>query len=320
MAQATEGTESEAERSRKKSAAKRYKSLIGESSEGCFRDKGKRDLPFRLNNGGNPKKCFELAVRAGYKYAGLQYGGECWAGNSVGKYGQTKDKECNMPCKVDHKRTCGASWRNNVYKLSGVGRKGKGRGRKVVRRKRGRKSRRKVIRRKGRRGRKVRRVRRSRRGRKVRKVRRSRRGRKVRRVKRRGKKVRRGRKLRRKAVRVTRRKLGGRRSVRRVRRVKVHRARRGQTITKTRVHRIVRTFRKTVVRSVKRTVVKKLGARRMRKMGKKRVMRVVRRALRRKAIRRLRDLGYRSACRGACGRRMKAISIKVRGQRRRFRK
>lgn len=72
------------------SPTKTYKSLIGETEEGCYIDKAKRDLPYRLqgaNSGGNPRRCFELAMKAGYLFAGLQRGNECWAGNAVGKYG-----------------------------------------------------------------------------------------------------------------------------------------------------------------------------------------------------------------------------------------
>lgn len=47
----------------------------------------------------------------------MQYRGECWGGNSVGKYGKRPDSECNMRCKHDNSRMCGAGWRNSVFKL-----------------------------------------------------------------------------------------------------------------------------------------------------------------------------------------------------------
>jgi len=92
----------------------KYESLIGEQPYGCFKDAHKRDLVkrFKINE---PKKCFEAAMAAGYKYVGLQYGGECFAGNSVGKYGKRPDGECNMDCKKDPSRKCGAGWRNSVF-------------------------------------------------------------------------------------------------------------------------------------------------------------------------------------------------------------
>jgi len=93
-----------------------YRTLIGEQPDGCYKDAGKRDLPTRLRTD-EPRTCFELAVKGGYKYAGLQYGGECWAGNDVGMYGKRPDGECQMPCRKERGRKCGGGWRQNVYKM-----------------------------------------------------------------------------------------------------------------------------------------------------------------------------------------------------------
>jgi hypothetical protein len=82
-----------------------YKAIMGESSEGCYKDSGNRDLPNLLRAGyGNPAKCFKLATEAGYQYVGMQYRGECWGGNSMGKHGKRPDSECNMRCKFDNSR------------------------------------------------------------------------------------------------------------------------------------------------------------------------------------------------------------------------
>jgi hypothetical protein len=44
-----------------------YKPIYGESSEGCYKDSGNRDLPNLIRAGyGNPSKCFKLAMDAGY--------------------------------------------------------------------------------------------------------------------------------------------------------------------------------------------------------------------------------------------------------------
>lgn len=93
-----------------------YTSLIGEQPEGCYKDAGRRDLEKNLKTD-EPRKCFERALAAGYKFAGLQYGGECWAGNSLGKYGKRPDSECKMKCRRDPGRNCGAGWRNSVYRM-----------------------------------------------------------------------------------------------------------------------------------------------------------------------------------------------------------
>jgi hypothetical protein len=90
----------------------------GETRTGCFKDAGNRDLPNLLRAGyGSPSKCFAEAMKGGYKYAGLQYYGECWAGNSYGKYGVRPQSECNTKCKKDSSRTCGGGWRNEIFRL-----------------------------------------------------------------------------------------------------------------------------------------------------------------------------------------------------------
>jgi hypothetical protein len=95
-----------------------YKSIFGESYYGCYKDGGNRDLPKLLRAGyGNPKKCFQMAMDGGFKYVGMQYRGECWAGQKVGKYGKRPDKECNMKCRHDNSRMCGGGWRNSVFEL-----------------------------------------------------------------------------------------------------------------------------------------------------------------------------------------------------------
>ena len=91
---------------------------MGETYIGCFVDRGDRDLPNLLGEGyGNYKACFEAAQRKGFIFAGLQFRGECWAGNDHGKYGQKPDSECNMECKKDKGRMCGAGWRNSIFSI-----------------------------------------------------------------------------------------------------------------------------------------------------------------------------------------------------------
>jgi hypothetical protein len=68
-----------------------------------------------LNSELRVNKCFDDARKKGFKYVGLQFGKECWAGNSFGKYKKVDDKECSMACKYDPKTKCGNSWRNSVY-------------------------------------------------------------------------------------------------------------------------------------------------------------------------------------------------------------
>jgi len=99
----------------------KYVTIVGESQLGCYQDRGNRDLPTLIREGyGDPKTCFQMAKDRGFKYAGLQYRGECWAGNAYGKHGKRPDSECNMKCKKNPSRTCGAGWRNEIFNVEGV--------------------------------------------------------------------------------------------------------------------------------------------------------------------------------------------------------
>merc|ERR1712167_158020 len=60
----------------------------------------------------------EVAAKAkGFKYIGLQYGGECWMGNKFGRFGQYPDSACTMKCHLEKDIICGGSWRNSVYSV-----------------------------------------------------------------------------------------------------------------------------------------------------------------------------------------------------------
>lgn len=98
---------------------------------GCFVDDGNRDLG--PNSGPGSKidrrnaatNTFALCRAAcGTKtYMSLQYGGECFCGNSYGtgeQYIQTDESECNMvfePCS-SNSFLCGSSWRQAIYKIN----------------------------------------------------------------------------------------------------------------------------------------------------------------------------------------------------------
>ena len=53
---------------------------------------------------------------AGYKYAGLQNGNQCFCGSiSPPTSALVSLSECSKPCQGDQGQKCGASWRMNVY-------------------------------------------------------------------------------------------------------------------------------------------------------------------------------------------------------------
>jgi hypothetical protein len=86
--------------------------------EGCYTDQGKRALPTFIGDVGKTAgaaECFKKVKARGLKYAGLQYGHQCFGGNEL-KYQKRSDGECNMNKRVGSDRyKWGGSWRNSIY-------------------------------------------------------------------------------------------------------------------------------------------------------------------------------------------------------------
>lgn len=61
-----------------------------------------------------PYKCATTCQSLGYKYAGTEYGSECWCANAA-PTSSTKATDCNMACSGDKTQTCGAGNRLSVY-------------------------------------------------------------------------------------------------------------------------------------------------------------------------------------------------------------
>jgi beta-glucanase (GH16 family) len=82
---------------------------------GCYTDSSARALPHGLASGGaTVESCVALAKSHDLAYAGLQYGGQCFGGDTLGRQ-LVATSECNMPCNADSKEICGGSWRNSIY-------------------------------------------------------------------------------------------------------------------------------------------------------------------------------------------------------------
>jgi len=84
---------------------------------GCFRDHAKRDLPayqgsFSTND---HAFCTHRCAIKGFKFAGMQVGGQCFCGNSHGRYG--KANNCTFQCPGDRKgkHKCGGGWANTIW-------------------------------------------------------------------------------------------------------------------------------------------------------------------------------------------------------------
>lgn len=88
---------------------------------GCFIDTEKRDLNGVMEDFGNEntvEKCVEYCAAMNYKYAGVQYGIQCFCGNSYGVYHRGKEADCNYECPGDSKEHCGGYWRNSIYEVT----------------------------------------------------------------------------------------------------------------------------------------------------------------------------------------------------------
>lgn len=63
-------------------------------------------------------KCVSSCQTAGYKYAGVEYGSQCFCGNSIGitTWAQLQDQsKCNIPCPGDSTNMCGGNNALNFF-------------------------------------------------------------------------------------------------------------------------------------------------------------------------------------------------------------
>lgn len=95
----------------------------GYTSIGCYTESTTgRALP----NGANTDKktvaqCVDACAAMKQKYAGVEYGGECWCGDQFTE-GAVKAPiaDCNMPCNDNSTEYCGGPSRLNVYQMGDV--------------------------------------------------------------------------------------------------------------------------------------------------------------------------------------------------------
>ncbi|OFX21444.1 MAG: hypothetical protein A2V77_04780 [Anaeromyxobacter sp. RBG_16_69_14] len=87
---------------------------------GCYTDSSTRALPTQLGwSNATVETCVAAAKAKNLAYAGLQYSGECWAGNTLG-YNLVSDSDCNTKCSANPSEMCGGSWRSSVYSTQGT--------------------------------------------------------------------------------------------------------------------------------------------------------------------------------------------------------
>jgi hypothetical protein len=85
---------------------------------GCFADDPSRVLPSYLGSGLTIEGCEQAAHDSGFAYAGLEYGGQCFAGNGIDglqQKGQTPN--CEMTCAANTSEYCGGNWALSVYRV-----------------------------------------------------------------------------------------------------------------------------------------------------------------------------------------------------------
>ncbi|KAF8307707.1 hypothetical protein DL93DRAFT_1994463 [Clavulina sp. PMI_390] len=70
-----------------------------------------------------PANCESTCLNQGFTYAGVEYGQECYCGNSIvvssGGGSVASSSDCNMACSGDSTQTCGAGNRMFIYQRSG---------------------------------------------------------------------------------------------------------------------------------------------------------------------------------------------------------
>ncbi|KAF9890518.1 hypothetical protein FE257_005923 [Aspergillus nanangensis] len=87
-------------------------------SVGCYSDNTKaRTLSKSYNIAGNTvEKCQQACKDGGYVYAGMEYGTQCFCGNSIDNSGMPTSG-CGLPCAGDASQICGGSNALSMYYL-----------------------------------------------------------------------------------------------------------------------------------------------------------------------------------------------------------
>eukprot|EP01064_Diplonema_japonicum_P039206 TRINITY_DN977_c0_g5_i1.p1 TRINITY_DN977_c0_g5~~TRINITY_DN977_c0_g5_i1.p1 ORF type:complete len:2288 (+),score=451.00 TRINITY_DN977_c0_g5_i1:87-6950(+) len=91
--------------------------------EGCFEDDvGSRKLPLKAYayDGNTIEMCTGVCQHNGYKYAGIQFGRECFCGNDLSTSTRVLVTRCDMDCPGNAAQKCGAGGKNSVYRLEAV--------------------------------------------------------------------------------------------------------------------------------------------------------------------------------------------------------
>ncbi|XP_076108178.1 uncharacterized protein LOC143076337 isoform X2 [Mytilus galloprovincialis] len=88
---------------------------------GCYQDDSTRILHNEVlkDKGMTVQKCKQFCGKKGFKFAGVEYGYECFCGNDLRKDRKRKESDCKTPCSGNKRQTCGGPWRISIYTESG---------------------------------------------------------------------------------------------------------------------------------------------------------------------------------------------------------
>ena len=87
----------------------------------CYEDNRARILWTFIGDFQNNKKlvCISACSYNGYKFAGVQYGTQCFCGNDQPNSSLLRPGQCTTSCPGNSNENCGETWRMNVYETTG---------------------------------------------------------------------------------------------------------------------------------------------------------------------------------------------------------
>lgn len=89
----------------------------GYSFYSCYKDSPRALSVVASSDSMSVDQCLKIAAAGGYTWAGLEYGRECWTGNSLAAgTGNATAGDCNMACKGMPGQLCGGPSRLSLYK------------------------------------------------------------------------------------------------------------------------------------------------------------------------------------------------------------
>ncbi|KAM0334201.1 hypothetical protein ACHAQA_001221 [Verticillium albo-atrum] len=86
-------------------------------NSGCYANPNGKSLTYRSSTSSREmtvEKCVAECKGNGYRYAGLEYYGVCYCGNTVNG-AELEQEECSFPCNGDKSQTCGGNKKLSVY-------------------------------------------------------------------------------------------------------------------------------------------------------------------------------------------------------------